>query len=398
MNGIFIHQQLKALKELGCDCHVLVDYNWFPSFGLHKYHSYWEAGHTSFHNHFEEVEGIKIHRVSTFIKMPNRLFPDNYYDRLANSFSNYIKKNAELRDADWIYAHFLTDFGFIGTKIKAQTGIKLAAIARGDDVHAWPLENPALLSHINKVFSKADILCANSDKLAQDANAIVLKENQRSIKIVYNGIDLDKFRPALPGEKLALKEKLGLEKNLNYLICVATPVELKGWLILLDAIKETQGSLTNWKLLCVAVNRSSSDRLDLDFEAEKRGISSFVSILGQVSHDKLAEYYRASDVFVLPSYNEGMANALLEAASTNIQLITTDVGGHSEIFEDEEDCSLIEPGDVAQLKNALIKAIAFNGKVVNTRARVLKVGSYLDNSRKLLKILSYKRPILEHSS
>lgn len=388
MNGIFIHQQIKALQELGCVCHVLVDYNWFPLLGFHKYHSYWNVGHTTFHNYFEEVEGIKVHRIPTFIKMPNRLFPDNYYDRIANSFSNYIKGNQELADADWIYAHFLTDFGYIGTKVKQQTGIKLAAIARGDDVHAWPLENPGLLTHIKEVFEKADILLANSARLAQDANSLVPKKNQRTVNVVYNGIDLEKFRPPIEGEKNKLKEKFNLDKNLKYFICVATPVELKGWLLLFDAFTDVKGFLVNWKLLCVSVNRSSSDTIDLAFEAKKRGINNFVQILGQVSHDNLAEYYRASDAFILPSYNEGMANALLEAAATNLLLIATDVGGHSEIFEESLDCFLIKPGELNPLKTAILKAVNFKENSLNTRAKVMKIGSYMENARKLVNKLS----------
>lgn len=390
MNGIFIHQQIKALSGLGCECHVLVDFNWFPSFGLHKYHTYWETGFATFHNFFQQVDGVKIHRVSTFINMPNRLFPDNYYDRLANSFSKYIIKSPDLKDADWIFAHFLTDFGFIGTKIKAQTGIKLAAIARGDDVHAWPLENPHLLGHIEEVFFKADLLFANSARLARDANALVPKKIQRTIDVIYNGIDLEKFRPVLKGEKENLKQKYKLDRNLKYFICVATPVELKGWLLLFDALAEVKEFLTNWRLLCVAVNRTSNDTIDLAVEAKKRALSDFIIILGQVSHDNLAEIYRASDAFVLPSYNEGMANALLEAAASNIQIIASNVGGHSEIFQESEDCSLIMPGDLVLLKSALIKVIKFEGNIVSTRNQVVKVGSYHDNAKKLLSKLKHR--------
>lgn len=398
MNGIFIHQQIKALKELGCECHVLVDFNWFPSFGLHKYHTYWETGYASYHNFFEEVDGVKIHKVSTFIKMPNRLIPDNYYDRLADSFSKYIIKNPDLKDADWIFAHFLTDFGFIGTKIKAKTGIKLVAIARGDDVHAWPLENPNLLSHIEEVFLKADVLLANSERLALDAKDLVSKKIQRKIEVIYNGIDLEKFRPALAGEKASLKQKYNLDENLKYIICVATPVQLKGWLLLLDALAELKELLTNWRLLCVTVNRTSSDTIDLAVEARKRGLSDIIIILGQVSHDNLAEIYRASDAFVLPSYNEGMANALLEAAASNIQIIASNVGGHSEIFEESEDCSLIKPGDLELLKSALIKVIKFEGSLIGTRNQVVKVGSYQENAKKLLRKLKYISSNAQYSS
>lgn len=178
MNGIFIHQQIKALQDLGCECHVLQDYNWYPWGGLHKSHGYWKAGFDTFHNYLDVVEGVTIHKVSSFVKMPNRFFPENYYDRLARSFARYIQKSPELKNSDWIYAHFLTDFGYIGTKVKALTGIKLASMARGDDVHAWPKENPSLIHHIEEVFGSSDLLLANSKQLGEDANELVAKKHQ----------------------------------------------------------------------------------------------------------------------------------------------------------------------------------------------------------------------------
>ncbi|PZX57793.1 glycosyltransferase involved in cell wall biosynthesis [Algoriphagus ratkowskyi] len=393
MNGIFIHQQVKALQELGCECHVVQDYNWFPSGGLHKYHSYWHDGYNAYNNCFRMVEGITIHPVATFIKMPNRLFPDNYYDRLAKSFSRYIKKTPVLKDADWIYAHFLTDFAFIGTKVKELTGIKLASIARGDDVHAWPEENPSLLDNIRTVFLKSDLLFANSKQLGIDANMLLLPSEQQPVHVVYNGVDLNKFRPVVDGlEKQQLRDKFDLKADKKYILCVATPVALKGWLLLLDALAEVKDEISNWELICVAVNRSTSDALNLKTESSLRGIENFVNVVGQVFHDDLADLYRACDAFVLASYNEGMANALLEAAATNLRVIASDVGGHSEIFVNSSDLSLVQPGSVSDLKIALQKLFSSDlDKPSGTRQMVLKVGSYQDNARKILEKFNQKK-------
>ncbi len=386
MNGIFIHQQVKALQELGCECHVIQDYNWFPPGGLHQYHSYWQDGYNAYHNCFKMVEGIKIHPVATYIKMPNRLFPDNYYDRLAKSFSRYIKKTPVLQNADWLYAHFLTDFAFIGTKVKELTGIKLASIARGDDVHAWPAEKPSLLDNIRTVFLKSDLLFANSKQLAIDANMLLMPSEQKPVHVAYNGVDLNKFRPVVDSvEKKKLKDKFDLKADKKYIICVATPVALKGWLLLLDALAEVKDEISNWELLCVAVNRSTSDALNLKAESSLRGIENFVKVVGQVSHDDLADLYRACDAFVLASYNEGMANALLEAAATNLRIIVSNVGGHSEIFNISPDLSLVQPGSVSELRLALLKLFFSDlDKPIGTREMVLEVGSYQDNARKIL--------------
>jgi len=385
MNGIFIHQQIKALQDLGCECHVLQDYNWFPRGGLHKSHIYWKAGFDAFHNCLDLLEGVTIHKVPSFVKMPNRLFPENYYDRLARSFARYIQKSPILENADWIYAHFLTDFGYIGTKVKALTGIKLAAIARGDDVHAWPKENPKLIHHIEEVFDHADLIFANSQRLGQDANDLIAKKHQKQVHVIYNGVDIEKFRPPVKAEKKSLQEKFNLDASKNYILCVGTPLKEKGWLELLDAMLKLKSQIKNWNLLCVAINRESADALDLKEESKMRGLERYVSVIGQLSHDDLAELYRAVDAFVLPSYNEGMANALLEAAASNLKIIVSDVGGHSEIFMNSQDCSLIQPRNLNELVAALKKLINTDADIpVKTREKVMKLGTFLDNSKKLL--------------
>lgn len=210
--------------------------------------------------------------------------------------------------------------------------------------------------------------------------------------MVYNGIDLDKFRPPRSIiEKEKIKDKFHLQSDKKYLICVAAPVALKGWILLFNALSEIKDEISNWELLCVAVNRTTSDALNLKQEAELKGISDLVTVIGQVSHDDLADLYRASEAFVLPSYNEGMANALLEAAATDLKIIATDVGGHSEIFANAPELSLIKPGNLNELKAALLKLFSeTSGISVGTREMVLKVGSYQDNARKILEKFNKK--------
>ena len=188
-NGIFIHQQVKALQLLGVECHVLLLHNWYPPLGLHKYHTYWRDGHAMRQSFFEEYDGVKIYPVPMFVKMPTRLFKESYYDRAARSIIKKVKNSRELQNADWLYAHFLTDNGYIAAKVKDALKVKLAAIARGDDIHAWPEAHPALRPNLAFVFEKADLLLANSRNLGNDARKWMLPENIREVKTVYNGID-----------------------------------------------------------------------------------------------------------------------------------------------------------------------------------------------------------------
>jgi glycosyltransferase involved in cell wall biosynthesis len=391
MNGVFIHQQVKALTSLGHECYVLLPYNWFPKFNFHKYHPYWREGFNYFSNLYDFYEGIRIHPVPVFIKMPNRLFREDPYQREANALASYIQNRPALHSADLICAHFMTETAYVGVLLKKKLEKPLVSFARGDDIHAWPKERPALLEHVVSVFQNSDLLVANSLKLGEDAKKIVSEKVKKDIKVVYNGIDFHKFFPVDPTAKKSIQQTFRLQPELKYLLCVATPVALKGWLELFDAIQFNSDNFENWKLLCVTVKRDYPDKLDLKKEADKRGILQLVKFFGQLPHAELSKLYQAVDAFVLPSYNEGMANVVLEAAASNLPLLITDVGGHREIFGDSESCIFVSPVDSISMSEGLSKFLNLHNhhpSPADTRAIVIsKVGSYLDNARKLTELI-----------
>lgn len=388
MNGVFIHQQVKALHELGVECHVLLLHNWYPGFRLHKHHPHWQYGYEQHKTYFEEYEGIRIHHIPVFHRMPDRLFKNNYYNQAAKAVVKYVSNNRELKNAEWLYAHFLTDYAYIAAIAKQKLNVKLAAIARGDDVHAWPEQNAFLVQHLKHVFANADLLLANSGRLAADTKHWMDADAVREVKVVYNGISYDKYYPVSNmAEKKELLGKYGLSGDFLYMICVATPVALKGWNELLGAIKKLGNKLDGWKLLMVAPNRSAPDALNLELISKELEITDRVVFMGQVDPGNLSELYRACDVFVLPSYNEGMANALLEAMSSGLACITTNVGGHAEVIETGLDGMLIAPKNIGELTAALDK-VCNDVELIerlgdNARKRILHFGNYAKNAQRL---------------
>ncbi|MCD6063094.1 MAG: glycosyl transferase family [Flavipsychrobacter sp.] len=392
MNGVFIHQQVKALQELGAECHVMLLHNWYPKFGLHKYHPHWQNGFEQCQSYFDEYEGVHVHHVPVALRMPDRLFKNDFYRQAAQAVVKYVKRSKQLEGADWLYAHFLTDYAYIGALAVKELKIKLAAIARGDDVHAWPEQQPQLVHHLKHVFANAHVLLANSGRLASDAQKWMDAVAIREVRTVYNGISHDKFVPVQSEtEKKICLERFGLAPAYKYMICVATPVALKGWKELLTAVKNMGEQLANWKLLMVAPRRSAPDALDLEALSREAGVGDKTIYMGQLDPTELAKLYHASDLFVLPSYNEGMANSLLEAMASGLACVVTDVGGHAEVIENGKDGILVAPRNVAELENAL--GTACNNPAllqqygVNARKRALEFGTYAENAKRLYDFL-----------
>jgi glycosyltransferase involved in cell wall biosynthesis len=71
-----------------------------------------------------------------------------------------------------------------------------------------------------------------------------------------------------------------------------------------------------------------------------------------VSHDKIAKEYNKADVFVLPSFNEGMSNSLLEALASGLAIVSTDTGGAKDLIG-KENGFIVEKGSPKSIKKAL---------------------------------------------
>ncbi|MFW6295654.1 MAG: glycosyltransferase family 4 protein [Halothece sp.] len=83
------------------------------------------------------------------------------------------------------------------------------------------------------------------------------------------------------------------------------------------------------------------------------GIENQVQFPGWITPAQRNELLPKADVFLLPSYNEGLPMALLEAMSWGLPVITTPVGGIPEVITDQETGLLVNPGDIEQLRIAM---------------------------------------------
>ncbi len=87
------------------------------------------------------------------------------------------------------------------------------------------------------------------------------------------------------------------------------------------------------------------------------GLEGRVEIPGWVSGDAQAQLWNRTDVYTLPSYNEGLPGSVLEAMSAGLPCVSTPVGGIPEAVVDGETGFLVEAGDVDGLAAALQKLV-----------------------------------------
>jgi glycosyltransferase involved in cell wall biosynthesis len=93
------------------------------------------------------------------------------------------------------------------------------------------------------------------------------------------------------------------------------------------------------------------------------GLSCFVQFEGWVSGDKKVELLNWADVFILPSFNEGLPIAVLEAMSYSCAIISTPVGGILEALHDYENGIVVRPGNHEEINNAIMYMVNNRNKV-----------------------------------
>ena len=85
---------------------------------------------------------------------------------------------------------------------------------------------------------------------------------------------------------------------------------------------------------------------------EKKGLSKNFEVPGWIEDKE--KYLKKADIFVLPTYHEGLPNAILEAMAAGLPVISTPVGGIPEAVQEGKNGFLINPGEVSRLQEKML--------------------------------------------
>jgi len=123
--------------------------------------------------------------------------------------------------------------------------------------------------------------------------------------------------------------------------------------LLIRAIKFLKKNRSDIKLKIVG---SGEELQNLTKLAESLGVKDSVDFMGSVSHDRLLPFYLLADVFVLPSYSEGMSVALLEALACGVPSVASEVGGVRKLIVPGVNGYFIKNFDVSELASKIMLA------------------------------------------
>lgn len=132
----------------------------------------------------------------------------------------------------------------------------------------------------------------------------------------------------------------------------------KGLPVLFESLKLLGQQGYDYELTLVG---DGNDRKSLEELARQMGIADRVVFAGFASQDGVRDYLMQSDVFILPSFAEGVPVSLMEAMACGVPVIATYVGGIAELIEPGETGLLVPPSDPAALRDAIARYINDHG-------------------------------------
>jgi glycosyltransferase involved in cell wall biosynthesis len=191
---------------------------------------------------------------------------------------------------------------------------------------------------------RTDVVVAVSEQLARQLAHGVVREPGR-IRVVTNGVDTDRFRPlAVNG---TMRRELGVPAGAPIIGSIGRLEPIKGYDVMIRAFATLRETWRAGPAPVLVIVGDGSERNRLAAMIEEYALGGAAWLAGWRSD--VERCYASFDVFTLSSWSEGTSIGLLEAMSTGVCPVVTDVGGTAAVLGESLRHRLVPAGDPAAL-------------------------------------------------
>jgi len=252
--------------------------------------------------------------------------------------------------------HFMpTFYAYYGCKLASKKALVYTAHSR------WEIEDIPLKWRVagGYLLRRIDASVGVAPDVSRAIQSVFKTKASRTVTI-ENGVDTDVFAPKK--NATGLRAELGLTERDTVIGIVANLKEVKNHRFLLQAFAGVAEELDSVKLLIVgrgSMGESDNTEDDVRLFVNNHRLAARVLFLGY--RTDIPELLQAMDIFCLTSLREGLPIGLIEAMATGLPVVGTNVEGIRDVITPNVDGILVELGDVAALKNALVGLVREQG-------------------------------------
>lgn len=198
-------------------------------------------------------------------------------------------------------------------------GIKIIVSLRGTQINVSPLVDDSIAKTYKSIFPQIDGFHAVSDKIASLATLYGADINK--IHVIYTGIDLGKIN--------SYNKTNHSISNPLQILSVGRAHWSKGYNYAIDALRILLDEGMNFQYTIITDSLSE----ELLFQIEDCGFGENIKVLNSLPQEEIFKAMQRSDVLLLPSTSEGIANVVLEAMAVGLPVVSSDCGGMPEAIK-----------------------------------------------------------------
>lgn len=345
-SGVFVLEQIKALRRLGIEVAlVIAPTPWAPrwlSF-LARFRKYQCIPRRS------EQEGFKVEHPRVLNLPGDRLFflyGLFFYLRCRRILRKLLKE----QEIDLIHAHTSMPEGFASVLLGREFRLPVVCTLHGGDINdvlpPFAIHSKRRLALVAVKWALRNLkhLIAVSRDLSLKAESL-RGDSESGIAVARNGADLDVFQPI---NKIEARKTLALPLESWLFVFVGGLVTDKGIPFLLQAFARAR--VPNTLLYLVGAGRKEQE---LRAQCQSLGVEEACVFVGARPHAEVPLWLSACDCFVLSSLTEGSPTILSEAMLCRAPIVATRVGGVPELIQDGETGLVVPSKDEGSLARAM---------------------------------------------
>jgi glycosyltransferase involved in cell wall biosynthesis len=219
---------------------------------------------------------------------------------------------------------------------------------RGSDVPGYnqrfALDYILLAPALRRIYHHSARVVANSTGLKK---LFEQSYHELRARVIPNGIDTDRFHPQPKNPDRPVQ-----------LVTMARLIPRKGLDLLINACAELQNRQRDFRCHIIGEGPEEEPLKEL---ARKRNLLDRVLFHGRLEREQVKNLLPQCDIFVLPSYAEGMSNAALEAMACGLPLVLSDTGGTQELIQSNG--VIFQPGNQYALNQKLLDLVQHPRKI-----------------------------------
>lgn len=294
------------------------------------------------------------------------------------SIRQHIHQVAEEFRPEAVVSYWAHPDGEAALRLAQQLGVPSVVIAGGSDVLLLPNDRRRR-PKIQLVLRESSGVMTVSEGLRR--TVIDLGVEPSRVHTIYQGVDDKLF---IPGDATAARQRLHLPTDRRLLLWVGRMVDVKGLDTLIAAFDLAHERQPDLHLLLVGDGPLRASTQD---DVWRRKLDDHVTFVGAKSPVELPDWYRATDLFVLSSWSEGLPNVLREAVACGRPFVSTDVGSVREIADSHGNtpfAELVPVGDATAMAMTIERVLRPEYLAI---AQSLSCRSWRDTARDLVALL-----------